>query len=867
MSGRQPPRWLERVVEWALPGGLSGEAALGDLSEEYRRRARTSPLGARVWYGAQAASIVAYRVVGDRGGGRRGADSDLRADLRWSLRVIVRHPGFAAGVIAVLGVGLGANAAVFSVVDGTFRNTTWWGEPDRTVAVWPEREFSFGMLTLYQDEQSAFRTVGGYTERAFALRTADGGSESANGVLITPGLFRELAVQPRLGRALADEDAVLGTERVVVIGESLRRRSFGGDPDVLGSTIEVSGEPATVAGVQGAGARAPGGRAEVWLPKVMDPRDDDYWRVQNLTVVGVLRDGATLEDAAAELAAYTDRLTRLFPAFFPPGFGDGDARVVRADRSERRMISTPLLLLLGGTALVLLVTALNVGNLLLGRAIERRRELAVRAAIGAGRGRIARQLLVETGVLTAVAGVVALGAAAAGGPRIARLFVGETVVSATPALSPPVLAFVGSVSVVAWLVLSGVPIAHFLRQRRRGLNVSPRSGSGVQRGLVTAQAALATLLLVSATLLVATVENLRDVPLGFEPEGLLAVELSPPEDRVETVAAARALYDGLAERVGGLPGVESAGLTAWLPLQARAPATPINLRDAPVDPARAVQAPLHRVDPGFFEAFGVEPSRGRVLTSEDRASEPSAVVVNETLARTLWPDGSAVGRLVAIDPHAWNRWVRVVGVVPDVRSEEIAGPTGPALYVSLAEAPARDVTLVIRAPGAGSGLIAAVRRAVGEVDPLVPIRAVSPMDEVVRSAYSTAWVVMGLLVVLAGLATALGAIGIYAVLARHVAAHRKELAVRIALGARPLGLVAGVVRSGMALAGAGIAIGCVAAALSSRLLESQLFGVSALAPWAYGAPAAALILAAALAAWVPAARAGRLPPAEVLRGE
>ncbi len=867
MRGPRPPRWLERVLERVLPGGLSGQSTLGDLSEEFRRRARTSPLRARLWYALQTGSIVAYRLFGGRGADAPALDSDIVMDLRWSLRLILKHPGFAVGVIAVLGLGLGANAAVFSVVDGTFRNTSWWSAPDRTVSIWPERELSYGMLTLYRDEQSAYRSVGGYTELAFALRGPDGGSESVNGVVITPELFRELAVQPTLGRSLADDDAIVGTEPVAVIGESLWRRSFGADPAVLGRTIEVSGASVRVVGIQGTGGDAPGGRAELWLPLAMDPRNDDYWKAQNLTAVGVLRDGAGLDDAAAELSAFTDRLSRLFPMFYPPGFAEGSATVARAGETQRRLISTPLLLLLGGTALLLLVTALNVGNLLLGRAIERRRELAVRAAIGAGRGRIIRQLLVESGVLTFLAVGLGLWTGALAGPWIARLFVGETLVTASPVHSPAVLSFAGAVAGMAWLVLSGVPIVHFLRQRRLALQSVPDTGAGLQRGLVAVQAALATLLLVSAALLIGTVDNLREVPLGFEPAGLLTVELSPPEDQVAPVARARHLYDRIVERVGALPGVEAAGLTGWLPLRGQAPTTPINLRDAPVDPAQAIQAPMHMVDPGFFEAFDVEASLGRLLGTEDRAPVPTAVVVNQTLAETLWPDGSAVGRLVAIDPHAWNRWVPVVGVIPDIRSGAITGAVGPAVYVSLAESPARDVTLVVRTAEGGPGLIPSVRRAVGEAAPLVPIRAVSWMEDVVRSAYSTSWVIMGLLVVLAALATGLGAIGIYAVLAQHVAAHEREMAVRMVLGARPFALVGDVVRSALLVTGAGIVIGVGAATLASRFLESLLFGVSAFAPWAYAAPAAALTLAAALAAWIPAARAGRLPPAEVLRGE
>ena len=867
MSELRPPRWLERLLEGALPSGLSGQSTLGDLAEEFERRARRSRPAACGWYAAQAVSLLVYRVLSGSGTAETTSDSDFLMDVRWSMRTLLRHPGFALGVVAVLALGIGANVAVYSVVDGTLANTSWWAEPERTVAIWPDREFSYGNLDLYAQEQAAYRSLGAYQELAFALGTSDGASESVNGVLITPALFRELDVQPMLGRALADEDAVLGAEPAVVVSADLWARRFGSDPGVLGRTIEVSGAAATIVGVQGPGAAAPGGRAELWLPLVMDPRDDDFWRAQDKKLVGVLRDGATLEEAHADLMAYTRLLSRLFPGFYPEGFADGVASVERADEAQRRMIATPLVLLLASTVVLLVVTALNVGNLLLGRSIDRRGELAVRLSLGAARGRIVRQLLVEGLVLVGIAIALALGVASVGGRWIAGLFVEVVVVTNSAVSSPSVLSFALCASALAWLVLTGIPVAHFLRSQRAGPNLSRATGTRVQRGLVTVQAALATLLLVSATLLVATVDNLRRVPLGFETDRLVAIELSPPTDRVSSPPVARELYGLLVERVAALPGVQSVGLTGWLPLRAQAPTTPINLRSAPVDPREAVVAPMHKVDPGFFETLGVQPIAGRLFGSDERADVPSGIVVNESLAAVLWPDGTAVGQMIAIDPHAWNRWAPVIGVVPDLRTGGITGPPEPALYVSLAESPTRDVTLVIRAAADPASVLVRAPLEIREADPLVPIRSVTSMDDVVRGAYATSWVMMGLLVVLAGLASILGALGIYAVLAHHVASSRREIGVRMALGARPGSVVGGVVRSGMLLCVIGIAIGCVAAAASTRLIESLLFEVSGLSPVAYVVPALALIGAAAFAAWVPAARAGRLPPAEVLRSD
>jgi putative ABC transport system permease protein len=867
MSGHGPPRWLEALVEWALPSGLSGQGALGDLGEAFERRALASPPRARLWYARQTISIVAYRVL--TGSGREGSsDSDLLMDLRWSFRAILRRPGFALSVVGVLGLGLGANVAVYSVVDGTLANTTWWADADRATAIWPELRFSQGQIDMYREQQDVYRAMGGYTELAFAVQNAAGDSESVNGVFISDPLFGELAVQPMLGRGLTEDDSWFGAERVVVIGEALWRRSFGADPGIVGSRINVGGGPATVIGVQGVGGTAPGGRSELWFPLIPDPRDDDYWRAVSFTTVGVLRDGANLELAHDDLMAFTRTLSSLFPMFYPEGYADGIANVTRADEAQRRLVSTPLLLLLGGTVLLMLVTALNVGNLLLGRSIDRRKELAVRASLGASRGRVVHQLLVEGLVLTTLALGVGLGVGSFGGVWIAGLFVEAAVVVNSSVLTPNVVLFAVVAAAIAWLVVNGVPVVHFLRTQRSGLVVKPASGAAVQRSLVAVQAALATLLLVSATLLVATVDNLRRVPLGFDPDDLMTVELSTPEDRVASPAVARDLYGRIIDRVESIPSVASAGLTGWLPLREAAPPTPVNLRSAPADPREAENASMQMVDAGFFEALGVRALEGRLFGGEDRDLErPSAIVVNETLARTLWPDGSAVGQLIAIDPHAWGAWAPVVGVVPDIRSGDIAGPIGPTLYVALAESPSRDVTLVVRTLGPVSGLESELRRAIADVDALVPIRSITSMEDVVRGAYSTAWVMMGLLLLLSALATGLGAIGIYSVLAQYVAMNRRDIGVRMALGAEPEAVVFGVVRSGLILAGAGIAIGSVAAMVSTRFLETLLFDVSALAPSAFVAPVIALSLAAGVAAWIPAARAGRLPPSEVLRSE
>ena len=864
---RGPPAWLEGVLARFLPSGLSGEGTLGDLAEEYTRRAARSRLRAGLWYAAQAASLLGYRAVSGSGT-HSGTPAATIIDLRWAARSMARHPGFALGIVAVLGLGFGSNVAVYSVVDGTLDNSSWWAEADRTLAVWPERTWSYGNLELFQDDETVFRTLGEYIERAVALEAADGTSQSVNGVAITPALFQELTVQPSLGRPLDDDDGFFGAEPVVVVGEGLWRRAFGADPALVGSTVRINGSAVRVVGIQAEAGNAPGGRTEVWFPLVMDPRDDDYFKAVDKTMVGVLRPGATEADAQADLDAFTIRLSTMFPTFYPVGWATGLATVARADAAQRREIQAPLLLLLIGTGLLVGLTAMNVGNLLLGRAIDRRRELAIRRSLGAGRGRIVRQLLVEGMVLTALGLALGLFVAQLGGRWIVGLFVEEPIVAAAPIGSPGVIAFALGLAALAGLVMNGVPIAHFLRSHRPHLTFGGDHGQGLQRGLVTAQAALATLLLVSATLFVSTVDGLRRVPLGFDPDGLLAVELSPPEDRVASTEASRGWSERLVEQARTLPGIRAAGLVARVPLRTSPMRTGVNLETAPVDPREAPSVEMHRVDPGFFSVFEVGVVEGRALDVRDVALDsPSVVVINRAMADQLWPGGNALGQRIAIDPHAWQRFVPIVGVVENVRSDDLSGEIPPALYVALAEQPSRQMSLIVRADDDRGVLGPALQALVSEVDPLVPVRSVARMTDVVRAAYATSWVLMGLLTLLAVLATALGALGTYAVLAHHVSLNARSIGVRMALGAPRGSVVGGVIRSGLRSAALGIVGGCAAAWAASRFLGSVVAEAAPLGPSTFVAPVVALLVTAAVAAWIPAARAGRLAPAEVLRGD
>ncbi|MEQ8329338.1 MAG: ABC transporter permease [Longimicrobiales bacterium] len=865
MSRRSgPPSVLEAVLERIVGDGPWGRGVVGDLSEAYHRRRRTrGSLRCDAWYALQILSMGLHRVSGaaSPGADRGGAGA---ADLRYALRVVARRPLTALAVVATLALGLGANAAVFRVIDGTFRASDWWADGEHTLLLQPGRTFSRGQLAIFETDAPAFRAVGLYRLEPFTAAVAGGAPGSVPGARITPRLFRELEARPVLGRAFADEESRPGGEPVVIVSYGFWQRELGGDPTAVGRRIDVNGEPHTVVGVQARGGTAPGNGTDLWLPVPMDPGDPDYFPDVTYTLVGVLASGRTADDGRATLQAFGRRLAGMFPSFYRPDYLQ-DATVEAARTRQRTLLGTPLYLLMGGTILLLIIAALNVGTMLMTRAVERRRELAVRRALGAGRTRIVRQLATESALLAAVGTGLGLAVAGPLSGALVRLFPAELAVVRSGWAAPSVALFVTTAALLAWLVLTGVPVAAFLAGARRGVDAGIRPSGSAPRGLLVVQSALATVLLAAAVLLVQSVINLRGVPLGFDPEGVTAVEVAPPADFMRERARLREFQEGVVVRAAALPGVSAAGMTSVLPLDGPPPDTPVNPRGAEVEVAVAARAERLAVDAGFFETLGVRLEAGRLFGSTDRGDDPTAVVVNRTLADRLWPGQDPVGRAIAIDPHAWETFVPVVGVVSDVRADGLVGPARPMVFVSLYEQPERRTALVVRSEGAAAALAPGLRRVVADADPAVAAGSVRSLARVVRDAYGTAWVTMGLLAALAALATALAAVGIHTSLANHVVRHRRDIGVRLALGADRGRVVGGVMASGLGATLLGVAAGCLAAAAATRMLRSLLFGVDALEPTAYLLPAAGVVLAAGLAALRPALQAGRTAPAEALR--
>ena len=865
MIRRVPPRWLEGVLSLAARGTTAGETLVGDLAEGYRARAaRHGPARADVWYLRQTVSMLVHRAragVRNWGGGAYGGFEPFRRDAALTARGMARRPWFGLGVVLILTLAVAATTAAVSLAAGTYRAAIWWADGARTVSLWPEVRLGLGHLLTLRQESPALGEIGAWTTGTSALEDDEDGARSVSAARISPNVFAALSVQPVLGRGLLPEDEAIGAEPVVVIGWDLWQSALGGDPSVLDRIVPVDGVRRRIVGVQGRGGTAPGIGTQIWTPIVMDAFDPDFWPKQEYHLVARVPAGVSVDEARAELVRVMQVLAKRFSFFYQADFGL-DATAAPANEPVWRPLRTPLALLLAGSLLLLVVAAIDLGNLFLGRSLERADELRVRSVLGASRARIVGQLLVEGLLWTLVGLAVGVGAGLALAGRLAAVFpVGSQVVSL--GMGRGLAAYALGTGALVWGLMSGVPIAHFLRTTRRVLVPNRFAGHRAQGALVVTQAALATTLLVGAGLLMKSVDNLARIPVGFDGRDAVALRVSPtPAGRGEDLPAFyRALGDALREGRG----VRAVGLAGTLPLKDPVAISPINRLDAPTEVAAAPRAFRHVVDEGYFDAFRIRVLQGRGIERTDDAGSEQVVVVNATMARQLWPGEDPIGRRIAVDPHAFEAWHTVVGVVDDVRFQDLTFAPPPAYYVPFAQNPVREMYAVVAGSGDARGTGSSVKVAVAALDASAALSAPLDVGRLVTDAYGAVRIMMALLGVLALLATLLGAVGLYGSLASYVTRHRVELSTRLALGARPERIFRSVVGVGAALTAAGIVLGSGLAVLAGGLVRGLLVGVSPLDPASFGVTAVALALVGIVAAAVPALRAATVPPAQVLR--
>jgi len=829
-------------------------------------------------------------------------------DLRFAIRSLLKHRAFTAVIVATLALGIGANTAIFSVVNAALLRPLPFPDPASLYLVWayrptsalPQLPLSLPNFLDVRARARSFQSLAVWTsfnDSRFSVTggcaAADCEPEKAQYAIVSSNLFDVLGVRPEIGRSFNVRDDDRATSHGVIVSQRLWDRRYGGRRSVTGATITLDGNTLDVVGVLPAAFRFVNAPREpdVWLPLGLDPfRDRVYARGSNaLGVVGRLRPGVQAPQAQRELTAIAADLEQRFPEF-----NRGTTLQLVSLRDQATLgIRRGLLILLGAVALVLLIGCANVANLLLARASSRYQEIAIRAALGASRPRLIAQLLAESLVLSVAGGAAGLLVAAwlVELPAVVSLSVPSVFVPyATRAdevgLDAVVLAFTFGVSLATGFVFGIVPALRASRPSlysalaTRGYASSDPTRVRTRQVLVVAEVALALTLLVGAGLLLRSFANLRAIDPGFRADHVLTVDLNLPRARYETAARQAQFYDGLIDRVSALPGVRSAGGVEQLPLTGPQQMTDFRIMGAP--PPRPGDEPdvvYGSVTPGYFSSMALVLRGGRVLNASDGAGAPRVAVINEAMRKRFWPNENPVGKRVALSiealrfdrPNAPPRLDfegaarEIVGVVADVRASAIADPALPAMYVPFAQRPVSNLTLAVRTGGNPVWLINPIRAAVRALDPDQPVSSAEAMSDIVAASVQQPRDRTTLIGVFAFVALLLAAIGVYGVMAYGVNERTREIGVRVALGADTGDVVRLIIRGALGMTSLGIVLGLAGGFMASRLLGSLLFGVEATDLPTFLGAAVVILVVAALASWLPARRASRVDPAVALR--
>ena len=798
--------------------------------------------------------------------------TELRRDLGYALRTLRRTPAFTAVAVASLGLGIGATSAIFSVVHGVLLQSLPYSTADRLHEVrtlYPDGTgYSLSppdFMSVRQHSQ-AFERVEAYATATLTLLGA-GEPREVRGASVSDGLFDLLGLTTILGRGFASDENQPGKRAVTVLDHGFWQREFGGDRTVLGRTLSVGGQPYTVVGVLAPGAQVPED-PDMYTPLEYDSTFSATTAVQRrgefLRVLGRARAGLEVNGIDADLR----RVGTMLQAEFP---GTNDGLTFDATSLRELIVGEvrkPLLVLLGAVAFVLLVACANVANLLLARVSARHDELAVRAALGAGRGRLVRQLLTESVVLGVAGGVVGLlvaywGTAAliaaqpADIPRLDEIGVNRVVVLFTLAIA--------IVTGLAFGVLPAIqgtsgPLMGTLREGGRGAGVG-RGTHRVRSGLVVAEMALAVMLLMGAGLLIRSFVELTRVDPGFRPERAMSFRLMLQGDRYANGQQVRAQVGALLDRLRTLPGVTAVAAASTLPLNGRGSLVDFAVSDAPPPPNVNAEIGMASVTPDFLRAIGTTLVRGRGLTDGDVNGGPAVVLINEAGARLWFPGEDPIGKR----PTAAGAEREIVGIVANVLQRNPGQAALPQMYAPLAQRTTRSLRIVIRSAGDPLSLASGVRAEVSALDPNLPVPELVPLANLLTESMARPRFYTSLLTLFAGVALALAAIGIFGVLSYSVAQRSREISIRMALGASAAGVIRMIVRHAMTLAAIGVAVGIGGAIALGRVLRSQLFGVSVLDPLTLGAVVLVLLASAAAASYLPARRAAGLDPATTLR--
>jgi putative ABC transport system permease protein len=797
-----------------------------------------------------------------------------RADIHYAVRGLRRSRGFAIFAVLSLAIGIGTSTAVYALLEQLVFRPLPYHDATRLVAVWPSSARSLGELHTLAEQLRSEEAIAAYKDEGMNFtRSGTGAAERIRATRVTPGFFQVLGSTAALGQILDLSDDDTRNDGRVILSHRFWLDHYAGDPRAVGSRVTLDGSPRTVVGIMPPSFDFPSRDTQVWLPTAVYP-DNSFaaWTTFGYSLMARLRPGVTARAAQVELRSAMPVLRHANPVWTPSPQVGADATVTSLADALTARIRPILLILAAAVACVLLVTYVNVTNLFIARSIARQRSVAISAALGAGTPRLMRLAILEALIVSTAGAGAGIGVAAivlhlATGPLLS-----ETTRLVAPGGDARIAAFVlllTALTAVAIGVWPAVAVAHIdLRRaltdsigaRRRG-----RRALSVADVLIPVEIGAAVVLLITATLLIRSYWDLQQVDLGFRQEGIVTARLTPSDARFADTATRRAFVTAVTERVAEIPGVTAAAATSEAPLNGDPSGLAFRVRSQREDMHHELPvAKYHVVTPGYFTAMGIPFLRGRPFAATDRAGSPDVALVSRSLANRIWPGVDPIGHQIGY-PYP-SEWVTVIGVVGDIHDDSLAGEHDAVIYRPLAQTVTDAVTLIIRTQLPLAQLAPTVEAAVRSVDAGVPVSRIRRLDDVVAQSTATPRHTMILLTAFAAIALILGAIGVYGTLALWVNEHRREIGVRIALGATTRQVVTLVLTRGLAFAALGIVGGLVATVLVTRAVRSLLYGVSATDPATLGLVILILLAATVVASYVPARRAARTDPVRTLRG-